>query len=460
MINKYISGKYDPFIINDVWIGDESECLIPTSYNRTSVIEVAVKAVYRMIKLALTTLIYASWNYKFAKFDKFSDDYDDKILFFLPTLNNQRSLAKVIDVVLKSRDNVSILKKEFTPEAFPMLLVSLFGLLYIPSFIKEYKHLDFVHRRRASYFLPFLLHSPGTTWFFIRLIEKHRPQGVILANDHLFYTRTLELVCEDFGVATVYVQHASVSYGFPPLRFGCSFLDGLDSVEKYVYHDKPTIGHLFSLGAARYDELHQYRINRIKKRRNIIGIGVNILDSNEKVNFFCNYLLTYFPSVKVKVRAHPGLKETPFSFDNKERVIYTNASDEQMKDFLDSIDLLISSDSGIHFDALVGGVPSMCYNFGDREFTDTYEYVKNGLIPYAKDKEIACQMIEEGKVSINSAKVAHYDASFGKSYSGHCSNIIADYILHDFNFEYMQNKYNLEERHYEGHSYYEIGKSR
>ena len=432
MLNKkYFTGKYNPFEINSIYFDSRSGfgSLVPKDFNRSNAFWLFVLSSYYVLRCLVAS---------FLRPRKYSskDLYDNKLLFVLPTLNNQRSLQKVIGIVQDKKNNVRVA----TRGVYSGFYVSIVTMGYFPTLLKEFQRHTKEEKRLILYYLHDIVLTPGLTRFYFRILQKYRPECVVMANDHLFLTKSLELVCEDLGIKTIYVQHASVSYAFPELHFAYSFLDGKDSVLKYTAEGKKCASDIIMLGAARYDALGACRINRKPGKRNCIGVAINELDDNKTANDFCNELLARYPDVRIKIRTHPGMKNKPFVFDNKDRIIYTCATDENIIDYLDSIDFQVSGDSGVHLDAILGGVSTIAFNFTKSVLSDNYEYIKRGLVKYASDID---QIFEFAHQSPDVSVVRYYDESYQKSYSGKCSEIIANFILHGYNIDYLIDNYGL-----------------
>ncbi len=135
------------------------------------------------------------------------------------------------------------------------------------------------------------------------------------------------------------------------------------------------------------------------------------------------------------------------------RFHYTCATDESMIDYLDSIDVQISNDSGVHLDAILGGVRTIAYNLSHYEYGDNYEYLKNGLICLATDINQLVSFIKDNNTTVDTEVVRLYDESYNKSYSGHCSDIISDFILSGFDMEKLSTKFNLKQDSINGCKY-------
>ena len=414
---NYCSGKYNPFEINKIYFDKRSGFvkLIPESFQKKSILWLIVLSIYHVVREIAASILKPYRN-------SFKDLYDNKILFILPSVNNQRALKKVIDFVKNEKDNVRIATQGF----YSRLYVAVMSVFYLPQLWKEFHKCTNEEKRLTLYYVSNYVFTPGLVRFYFRILNKYRPECVILSNDHINFAKSLELVCEDMGIKTLYVQHASVSYAFPELHFSHSFLDGEDAYRKYTAEGKKCTGEIIVLGAARYDDISTYRKDRDPKKRNCIGVAINLLDDNKITNDFCNKILDKHPEIKIKIRSHPALKYKPFVFDNKERIIYTCATDENIIDYLNSIDFQVAGDSGVHFDSIIGGVNTVAYNFSKSVFSDNYQYVKRGLIKYAETIE---QVIEYSSVKPDISTVRYYDESYQKTYSGKCSKIIAEFIL-------------------------------
>ena len=432
MINrKYYSGKYNPYKINEILF--DHRCgywkLIPDNFGKENTFWLVVMSLFSVAKCFGSALFIPRKS-------SVKDLFCKKILFVLPTLNNQRSLQKVIDILKNEKGNVRVSTRHF----YSKIHVALISLLCLPFLWKEFqKHSKDEKRMTLHNIYSFVL-VPGLVSSYFHILKKYKPECIVLSNDHIYLTKSLALVCEDLGIKTIYVQHASVSYAFPELHFAYSFLDGKDSVLKYTAEGKKCASDIIMLGAARYDALGACRINRKPGKRNCIGVAINELDDNKTANDFCNELLARYPHVRIKIRTHPGMKNKPFVFDNKDRIIYTCATDESIIDYLDSIDFQVSGDSGVHLDAILGGVSTIAYNFTESVLSDNYEYIKRGLVKYATDID---QIFEFAHQSPDVSVVRYYDESYQKSYSGNCSQIIAEFILNGYSLDYLKSNYGL-----------------
>ena len=442
---NYINGKYDPLELNAILLDSRAGFgkLIPDDFQKIQLWHYVISSLRFLYRNIKNSLLQAPSKYKFAWITKYGYLYNNTLLFNLPTVNNQKAYEKIIANVERVKDNVRIIT-EFSYDNYPKLWIYVISFFYLPFLWLKFKKSSNADRRIIAYNLYDFIIAPGLTFFYFSICRRYKPECVLLSNDHRIFTKTLELVCEDCGIKTIYVQHASVSYAFPELHFTYSFLDGMDALQKYTDGDKQSKGNIFLLGAIRYDGLSAYRLSRRSFYRGCIGVAINLLDDNNITNKVCNLLLEKYPNVKLKIRSHPAMLNNPFLFDNSDRIIYTCASNESMVDYLDSIDLQIASDSGIHFDAIIGGVKTVAYNLSKSVFGDNYNYVKNGMLAYANDFETLDQIISSSYDNIVDENIVRfYDEAFGKTYAGRCSEIVSEFILNGFNIESLHNRYGL-----------------
>ena len=449
----YCTGKYDPISLNAILFDNRApyERLIPSNVAFHRMWYYAYRICFGVLKEMLRILLYYPIRNWFSGYSCYKKIYKGNIVFIAPTVNNKRALDTVYHLVKFKRNNTIFLGKADAYMFFPRVLELLKSIQCCFILYQKIKSLTLSERRIAGFYISNFLLSPGYTWCCRRMLTKYRPECLIMANDHIYSGKALTLLCEDLDIKTIYIQHASVSYAFPELHFSYSFLDGFDSFDKYIAEGKNVYGKAILLGAVRYDKLNDYRYRRGKHYRSCVGIAINKLDDFTVVSDFCAKLLAYNMKIKLKIRAHPSIKHNPLSVHDN-RIVFTNARDEDVVAFLDSIDVLISGDSGIHFDALLAGVPTMAFNFTIDEYGDNYKYIEKGMVKLAEGVDDVCLFIGSKSVQKGiDSKIQYYDESFGKKYSGHCAEIIAEFVNSGFNLDLLKENTHLKSIFYKGH---------
>ncbi len=452
---KYINKEYDPFKLSSIWFDERSSlrALVPKDLKVVTPFVFYLNSLMLLLRIIAKNIILNPAG-GFRGVEKHWKQLEDKLVFFAPTSNNKKAIAPIVSELAKSSKCYVVIDKAFDKNFFPMVAIASVSLRFLIWFTNRYKQLNDFEKKILLYNLSFFIISPGVTWFYMNILRKYKPQCIVLANDHMAYCRSLALVCEDYEIKTIYVQHASVSSAFPELHFTYSFLDGKDSLSKYTEGKKKSEGNIILLGALRYDLLSSYRVNRKKYQRKCVGIAINDLDDNDVVNRFCNKLVEQYPEISLRIRSHPALKNTPFVFDSSNKIVYKCATDESITDYLDAIDIQVSGDSGVHFDAIIGGVQTFCFNFSKNTFEDNYGYVKNGLIKYAESIDSAIKLLGDRNLQTFNDIISYYDASYGKKHAGNCAKLVADFILNDYNIEFLISNYGMKEAIEEDHKYY------
>lgn len=444
---------YDPFFLNSILFATEVfEEQIPKSFGKYFWDSPFFRILLLYVKLFLKAIVRTPIRCWFFSSRDYCSLLNNKIVFLLTTLNNLKALQDVISDVKSKKDNVLVIDANNSYTYYPMFLLLAYSIKSIPSFFLKYKSLPKREKRIVNYYMMNFLLSSSYVWYYKKIFGKCKPESIVLANDHSYDRRALIYRCEEFNITTIYIQHASVSYAFPELHFTYSFLDGKDALEKYTSHGKELYGKVISLGAVRYDNLSSLQKMRLNwSNSNCIGIAINELDSNEEANNFCNYLLQVFPDIKIIIRSHPAMKKRPFVFDNKDRIIYTCATDETIIDYLKSVDIQISGDSGIHLDAIIAGTPTLAYDFTGEGYGDNYGYVKIGLLSLYNTEEeltnaISLYFNNSSNFHPNEEIVRCFDESYGKSYAGMSHKVVSNFILCGYNLDWLKKEYRLEER--------------
>ena len=339
------------------------------------------------------------------------------VLFYAPTVNNMRALQTVIDnletenIVWGDNNKNLPLSRVYLKS---MKRMGLFRKFYSSSSTKEKALIRMYYRSFMT--------TAG--WYeVINEILDANPQikTIVLANDHSIENRCLIELAEIKGIKTVYVQHASITEKFPPLHFTYSFLDGMDSFNKYAAIGDIQ-GHVIVCGSPRFDVVAQYRnINKIYD----VGIALNEMDNIEEVHSLCVYIHDNY-SLKLAVRPHPRMRINRGDFENK-GIAFSDSKSESSFSFLSKIKILIANESSIHLDAALIGTPSVLFNFSGRDTVDWYSYLKNGLMPICHTHEELLSEIRNPH-KISEEAVRYYIASYMTKWDGKIGLLVSSLI--------------------------------
>ena len=347
------------------------------------------------------------------KYKKFGE-----LLMVLPSLNNKKSVRTVCE-------NLSIPYTVWGGKNdFPNALIYLRSFIGFPCFQKLYNSSS---KEEKKLIRQFYLNFMGAYGYYntFRYVIKKNPQlkMIILANDHTTLCRSLIELAEEHSIKSLYVQHASITKKFPPLHFTYSFLDGMESYEKYQDIGDMR-GLVFLSGSPRFDEMYKYK-NEEKKYD--VGIALNMMDSCDKVLELCNFLKKNY-SKSIIVRPHPLMSKL---FDSqlfsKNDIDISDSTQESSFSFLSKLNFLVANESGIHLDSALIGVPSLLYNFSDNKVLDWYSYIKRGLIQVCDKYDDVLKVFKDQR-GLPVDKIQYYNASLGTQIEGNVGAFVANFI--------------------------------
>lgn len=242
--------------------------------------------------------------------------------------------------------------------------------------------------RIAFYHFDIIIQSVGLYEVYRGVLKRYRPKAIIFSNDHTLQPRSLFLAAKSLGIPTIYIQHASVSKYFPPLKFDLSLLEGKDALGKYR-SIRNTSSNIKLVGMPKLD---QYLKNKNKNIKHI-GICINALDNENLVNSLISFISFRFPTLTISFRKHP--RDTrQFLCIDKNKIKWSNAKEENSFEFLNKQDLVIAGNSSIHLEATALNVVSLGMNFNDKpDFNDYYGFLKKNLIKFIGNyDQLECEL--------------------------------------------------------------------
>ena len=344
------------------------------------------------------------------------------LVFFGVSLNNRRSLEPIIDKVEK--DTFLYLNNHVTD--VHKRRAWWHSIPYIFSLIKFYKKSNQEDKSLILKYFTRLWTTYGLYKIAGEMLDKYNVKVLVLANDHNDINRCLLFNALEKGIKTVYVQHASVKKGFPRLDFTYSFLDGQESLDKYLHAGKPN-GEVYLSGGVRFDFLYDKIVKRnydVKK----IGIAINMLDDFEKVKSLCLFLKEEGYNDLI-LRPHPRYQHLDSEWLIKNDIAISNPKEESSFDFIANIDFMISNESAIHLDASIMHCPTVLYNMSDNKVLDDYNFIKNNLVKLANTDEELLMFIKNPKDILPTREVLqNYNASSNTHLEGKLGTTIARFL--------------------------------
>lgn len=344
------------------------------------------------------------------------------LLFFGVSLNNRRSLEPIInnvknDTYLYLNNHVTdVHKRRAWWHSIP----------YLFSLIKLYKKSNKEDKALILKYFTRLWTTYGLYKIAGEMLDKYNVKVLVLANDHNDINRCLIFNALEKGIKTVYVQHASVKRGFPRLDFTYSFLDGKESLEKYLYDGKPK-GEVYLSGGVRFDFLYDKIVKRNYETKRI-GIAINMLDDFEKIKSLCLFLKNNNYNDLI-LRPHPRYQHLNSEWLINNNISISNPKEESSFDFISKIDFMISNESAIHLDASIMYCPTVLYNMSDNKVLDDYNFVNNNLVKLANTDEELLKFIKNPKDVMPTKEVLqYYNASSNSHLEGKLGSTIARFL--------------------------------
>lgn len=371
----------------------------------------------------------------------------NEVVFTPLSSNNQRALEPIW---LQLVDNeYSILWAE-DDMYIPKRYVRFWSLVFIWPLLKLYICSNRDDKLRIRTYFDEFFNTIGYIVTLRRLFKYNHVKMVVMANDHCSYTRALIYVAKELSIKTMYVQHCSVTERFPSLPFTYSMLDGEESLDKYLSIG-PSEGSIYVLGNPRFDIISKYQ--KKKEVLDKIGIASNALDNELMIRKLCVRLQDE-GFKDITIRPHPGV---PFdaSWYLDRGIEYSDSNKENPFAFLSRMGCVIAGECGIHFDAAMMGVKSICYNMAGQEtkLIDWYSYIKNGLIPYVANFDELMAWLKNLRLNNNNqSEIQWYNAAYGTQFEGHIGEMLADFICYERagNIDGFDKKYGFVERMHSG----------
>jgi hypothetical protein len=377
-------------------------------------------SLFKQICIFIGQLFYYTFVIHF-KYKELPKNYKG-LLFFGLSLNNQRSLEPIIENITDDtylylhNHTTDVHKRRAWWHCIP----------YLFTLISLYKKSDkdtksLIIRHFTSLWTTYGLYEVAR-----ETLEHYKVKVLVVSNDHNDINRCLIYNAKALNIKTVYVQHASVKKGFPQLEFSYSFLDGKESLEKYLLDGQP-LGEVYLSGGVRFDLIY----DKIRKREGDvkrIGIAINMLDDFEKVKSLCNMLKNNGFNDLI-LRPHPRYKHLDTEWLLSNGIAISSPKEESSFDFIAKIDFMISNESAIHLDSAIMYCPSVLYNMSNNVVLDDYGFVAKGLTKLATDEPSLLQSIVNHKEMMPARDVIrYYNASSGTHLEGKLGVAIAGFI--------------------------------
>ena len=377
-------------------------------------------SLFKQICIFIGQLFYYTFIVHF-KYKSLPANYKG-LVFFGVSLNNRRSLEPIINKVEK--DTYLYLNNHVTD--VHKRRAWWHSIPYIFSLIKLYRKSNKGDKALIIKYFTRLWTTYGLYKVAGEMLDKYNVKVLVLANDHNDINRCLIFNALEKSIKTVYVQHASVKKGFPRLDFTYSFLDGQESLDKYLYAGKPN-GEVYLSGGVRFDFLYGKIVKRNEEVKKI-GVAINMLDDFEKVKSLCLFLKKEGYNDLI-LRPHPRYQHLDSEWLTKNDIAISNPKEESSFDFIANIDFMISNESAIHLDASIMYCPTVLYNMSNNQILDDYNFIKNNLVKLAENGNVLLIYIKnKNEIFPNKEVLQYYNASSYSHLEGNLGETIAMFL--------------------------------
>lgn len=257
----------------------------------------------------------------------------------------------------------------------------------------------------------------------IGVLRKHRPKALIFANDHVPEMRAFLWAAIKENIPTVYIQHASVSTYFPPLRYDLSLLEGQDALDKYKKCG-PIQGKVELVGMPKFDAYQKSR--NFKRTIENIGVCGTFVDQQDRIETLLWELSKALPDLHITFRAHP--RDDRY-FNLPDSVALSNAKQESIFEFLQKQDVLIAGDTSTHLEAVLLNVNALYFPFND-QLSDYYGFRQTGLVETPENFATLVEWIRAhlGDRPEVYQKAAYYNAVVGTPQEGRSSELALEAV--------------------------------
>jgi len=287
-----------------------------------------------------------------------------------------------------------------------------YNLIHLNEFPRNFIKVIQQHGFFGFKIIDVIIESSGMINTCLKILQQGKPKAIVFANDHNLKNRSLLLAAKSLNIPTIYIQHASVSHDFPPLKFDLNLLEGQDSLNKYKMVGEIE-GLVKLIGMPKFDGYSQFR--RTQKSIHNIGICTNVLDLKKDIINIIGSLHDTFPKLKITYRPHPNDRR---NIQFPKYVHISDSKNEMIFDFLKNQDFIIAGNSSLHLEAALINVLSVYYMITpDGRFNDHYGYVKNQLIQKVDNKEELKNYIQthlNNKTDVWQ-KAIYYNAAIGNN---------------------------------------------
>lgn len=348
------------------------------------------------------------------------------VLVGMDTRNQLNALQEFLLLLGNRQHTISFLPSQET-QTLSELQLSKLALTHWKQFIRGYLFFDGYDQKIFKQRWPYYFEILGEYEYIRRVMIKNfeNLKLYIGANDHSGISQAGFVASRRLGVPSLYIQHASVSEKFPPLKMTHAFLDGQNAKDKYL-SVAPTETKIRLVGAMRYDS---YLNNpAIDTRPSLVGICFSrVLHDSEQNIKLCEALEK--SNQPFEIRFHPAVPQSMRKPFYERGWKESNADEEKALDFILRCGSIVSGDSSILLESIIlKRRPIYFASIG--EALDYYGFVAKKVVtgPCLKWEEVLDELDRETQIDKLRQNAQHFNHTLGTEWEGKSKHLAAQYL--------------------------------
>lgn len=296
----------------------------------------------------------------------------DKLVFYGPTANNKRVLNELFDVLKEPSwghpDNLSA-RMGFL-RRFCFVIVEFKAIRLAAQLMQP-------HRKINAFAAMQMLLSGAARVFYQKNLSQDRPEAIAFANDHSPLSVALRMTATNYGIKTIYRQHAPISTEFLPLEFDLAFLFDQTSLDRYA-----AVGQISGQAVVWSPFKTDYKKMIIPQTIEKVGVCLSLVWEVNQMKATLHSLLQHDSLKEILLRPHPADQNdlNVLCFHPKIKITKKH---QAVAKYCDSCDVIVVPTSGVALEVLHLGVPVL-YAANKNAFDyDGYGFVAEGILPDA-----------------------------------------------------------------------------
>jgi hypothetical protein len=292
-----------------------------------------------------------------------------KVFFFVKTDNQGHAVQPVVELL-----GQEAVKSDLAFLGWLFHRGARLSLPFLPVLLFRWLTATVYQRRTLPHYVADYWLSYG---LFLAACEvfRSKPNALVVSNDHTVVPRSIARAANFRHIPTVFIPHAGVMKGLPPLCFDFAFLEGLVAVQRYREFG-PTQTAILLAGNCRLDFV---------LRKPLPGPGAILFcpslgDEVSAILESVSKVLAAIPDGTVILRPHPRdpMRETYLEASKKLGCVFSDAREQRAEAALIPVNAVVCGDSNIILEAKLTRRWVAVF-FASGSISDHYGYIAEGI---------------------------------------------------------------------------------